>query len=109
MRDQGVTAVDLARLAGALSELPSWERVPRRLEAADHAERISLEPVALAERDTANVVIDALDALLASPGGRSVVELRAISVQLRAVIRGQSRALKGCWLPRSTGWWGGSI
>jgi alkylated DNA nucleotide flippase Atl1 len=68
MRDRGVSTEVLARLAHALSDLPGWKHVPRQLEAANYAKRVPIEPVALTERETAGVVVDAFNALLASTG-----------------------------------------
>jgi hypothetical protein len=52
MRDRGVSTEVLAQLAHALSDLPGWKHVPRQLEAANYAERVSIEPDALGERDS---------------------------------------------------------
>ncbi|GLY78499.1 MGMT family protein [Actinoallomurus iriomotensis] len=71
MRDRAVSTKILAQLAHALSDLPGWKHVPRQLEAADYDERVSIEPDALAERETADIVVDAFNALLASTGTRA--------------------------------------
>ncbi|GAA4512863.1 hypothetical protein GCM10023191_079210 [Actinoallomurus oryzae] len=71
LRDHGVPPQTLSQLAGNLSRLPGWADVSQQLKKADYAARVSIESAALAEHNTANVVIEGFNTLLASASGRS--------------------------------------
>ncbi|GAA4912701.1 alkylated DNA nucleotide flippase Atl1 [Nonomuraea thailandensis] len=65
MRNRGVSQGRLERLVNALSGFPGWAQVRGQLLAADYAKRPSLAADALAQPDASEVVIAALNDLLA--------------------------------------------
>lgn len=70
LRDHGVSSQALLYLAGSLSRLPGWTNIPQQLKRANYGARVSIEPTVLAAPNTANVVIEAFNALLAPVSDR---------------------------------------
>ncbi|SPT51854.1 MGMT family protein [Actinomadura madurae] len=70
LRGHGVSPQTLSQLAGNLSRLPGWTDVPQQLKRANYTARVSIESAALAAPNTANVIIEAFNALLASVSDR---------------------------------------
>ncbi|MEU8125253.1 MGMT family protein [Spirillospora sp. NPDC049024] len=66
LRDHGVSSQALLHLAGSLSRLPGWTNTPQQLKRANYGARVSIESAVLAAPNTANVIIEAFNALLAS-------------------------------------------
>ncbi|MFE3455414.1 hypothetical protein ACFXJ8_41525 [Nonomuraea sp. NPDC059194] len=65
MHNRSTSPERLSRLADALSVLPGWAHIGAQLASADYAKRPSLAPLALARHDAANIIVPALNDLLA--------------------------------------------
>ncbi|MEV0663576.1 MGMT family protein [Actinomadura luteofluorescens] len=71
LRDHGVPPKALSQLASILSKLPGWTDVPQRLKKVNYAARVSIESAALAEHNTAKVIIHAFNVFLGVVGSQA--------------------------------------